>query len=325
MASSSEMGSGTDSRAGRIAVVGSNMVDLITYVTVMPAPGETVEAPDFEIGCGGKGANQAIAAARLGSQVSMVTKVGDDLFGDNTLRNFADNGIDTTHVKKVAGKSSGVAPIFVEPSGENSILIVKGANAELSPADVDAAADVLRQADLILMQLEIPLETVRHTLGRAAEWGVRTILNPAPAAADLDVVDLRSLSFLIPNESELALLSGLPTGTEDEIATAARSLIAQGIGTVIVTLGARGARLVTADAVTTIEAVKVKPVDTTGAGDAFIGSFAHFLAATGNTEEALNRAARYAAQSVGRRGTQKSYASAEEFQTFCETLAVPAA
>lgn len=325
MASSSEMGSGTDSRAGRIAIVGSNMVDLITYVTTMPAPGETVEAPDFEIGCGGKGANQAVAAARLGSRVSMVTKVGDDLFGDNTLRNFADNGIDTTHVRKVAGKSSGVAPIFVEPSGENSILIVKGANAELCPADVDAAADVLRQADLILMQLEIPLETVRHTLRRAAEWGVRTILNPAPAAAGLDVADLHSLSFLIPNESELALLSGLPTGTEDEIATAARSLIAQGIGTVVVTLGARGARLVTADAVTTIEAVKVKPVDTTGAGDAFIGSFAHFLAATGNTEEALNRAARYAAQSVGRRGTQKSYASAAEFQTFCETLAVPAA
>lgn len=307
-------------KTGRIAIVGSNMVDLITYVQIMPKPGETVEAPDFEIGCGGKGANQAIAAARLASQVSMVTKVGDDLFGDNTIRNFAENGVDTTHVKKVAGKSSGVAPIFVEPSGENSILIVKGANADLSPADVDAAEDMLRQADLILLQLEIPLETVAYTIRRAAEWGVRTILNPAPATKELKVSDISSLSFLVPNESELELLSGMPTTTEEEIVAAARSLIAQGIGTVIVTLGGRGARLVTADDVKVIEAVKVKPVDTTGAGDAFIGSFAHFLAATGDVEQSLNRAARYAAFSVGRRGTQKSYATAAEFEEFCKSL-----
>jgi len=307
-------------RTGHIAVVGSNMMDLITYINVMPAPGETVEAPDFEIGCGGKGANQAIAAARLGSRVVMVSKVGDDLFGENTLRNFADHGIDITHVKKVAGKPSGVAPIFVEPAGENAILIVKGANAALTPADVDAAAPMLREADLILMQLEIPLETVRHTLRRAQEWGVRTLLNPAPASTDLNVADLRSLSFLVPNESELALLSGLPINSEDEIITAARSLIARGIDTVIVTLGARGARLVTANAVTPIAAVKVKPIDTTGAGDAFIGAFAHFLCATDDIEGALNQAARYAAQSVGRRGTQKSYAYAQEFSAFCQAL-----
>ncbi len=310
--------------AGRIAVVGSNMVDLITYISRMPAPGETLEAPSFEIGCGGKGANQAVAAAKLGSRVSMVSKVGDDLFGDNTLRNFAQYGIDTRHVAKVEGKSSGVAPIFVEESGENSILIVKGANEELLPADVDAAEEVLREADLILMQLEIPLETVRHTVRRAAEWGIPTILNPAPATAELNVADLKSLSYLIPNESELALLSGLPTGTEDEILDAARSLVAQGIGTVIVTLGARGARLVTADRFAAIEPVRVTPVDTTGAGDAFIGSFAHFLAATGDTEPALKSAARYAAFSVGRRGTQKSYASAEEFDIFCETISASA-
>ena len=308
-------------KKGRIVVVGSSMTDLTTYVSVMPAPGETVEASGFAIGFGGKGANQAVAAARLGSQVGMVSKVGDDLFGDNMLDNFAKNGVDITHVKKAGDQQSGVATIFVEPSGENSILIVKGANAELSPADVDAAANMLRNADLILLQLEIPLETVRHTLRRAKEWGVRTILNPAPAVTGLAVADLGSLSFFIPNESELAVISGLPTGTETEIATAARSLIAQGIGTVIVTLGARGARCVTAGSFTTIEAVKVKPVDTTGAGDAFIGSFAHFLVATGDITEALNRAARYAAYSVGHRGAQKSYASAEEFQIFCKTLA----
>lgn len=308
-------------KTGRIAVVGSNMVDLITYIDRMPEPGETLEAPSFESGCGGKGANQAVAAAKLGSAVSMVTKVGDDLFGDNTIRNFSDHGIDTRHVAKVAGKSSGVAPIFVEESGENSILIVKGANADLLPADVDAAEETLREADLILMQLEIPLETIYHTVRRAAEWGVPTILNPAPATKELSVADLKSLGFLVPNESELSLLSGMPTGTEDEILAAARSLIAKGIGTIIVTLGARGARLVTADHFASIEPVRVTPVDTTGAGDAFIGSFAHFLAATGDTEEALNRAARYAAYSVGRRGTQKSYASAAEFERFCKEVA----
>ena len=208
----------------------------------------------------------------------------------------------------------------MEESGENSILIVKGANADLLPADVDAAEETLREADLILMQLEIPLETIYHTVRRAAEWGVPTILNPAPATKELSVADLKSLGFLVPNESELSLLSGMPTGTEDEILAAARSLIEKGIGTIIVTLGARGARLVTADRFASIEPVRVTPVDTTGAGDAFIGSFAHFLAATGDTEEALNRAARYAAYSVGRRGTQKSYASAAEFERFCKEV-----
>ncbi|WP_145106818.1 ribokinase [Cereibacter sediminicola] len=310
----------TASKPGRIAVVGSNMVDLVTYITRMPAPGETVEAPDFEIGPGGKGANQAVAAARLGSQVAMVTKVGGDIFGENTRRNLAEQGIDTTHVGTVPGKSSGVAPIFVDPQGENSILIVKGANADLRPADVDAAEETLRAADLILMQMEVPRETVLHTVRRAAEWGVRTILNPAPAAADLNVDDLRDLSFLVPNETELALLSGLPTGSEEEIEAAARSLIARGIGTVIVTLGGRGARLVTGEGVVRIPPVRVTPVDTTGAGDAFIGAFAHFLAATGDVEGALTQAARYAAHSVTGRGTQKSYATAEVFADFCRTL-----
>jgi ribokinase len=310
----------TASKPGRIAVVGSNMVDLVTYITRMPAPGETIEAPDFEIGCGGKGANQAVAAAKLGSAVSMVTKVGDDIFGENTRRNLAQHGIDIRHVETVAGKSSGLAPIFVEASGENSILIVKGANADLLPADVDTAEETLRAADLILMQMEVPRETVIHTVRRAAEWGVRTILNPAPAAADLNVDDLRDLSFLVPNESELALISGLPTGSEEEIAAAALSLIERGIGTVIVTLGGRGARLVTRAGVVPIAPVRVTPVDTTGAGDAFIGAFAHFLAATGEVEGALAHAARYAAHSVTGRGTQKSYATPEAFEAFCRAL-----
>ncbi|MDP9563607.1 UNVERIFIED_ORG: ribokinase [Rhizobium nepotum] len=301
----------------KIGVVGSNMVDLITYVNRMPGPGETLEAPAFEMGCGGKGANQAVAAARLGADVMMVTRVGDDVFGDNTIRNLESFGVDTRHVVKVAGKSSGVAPIFVEQSGENSILIVKGANADLLPAEVDTAAADLKQCGLILMQMEVPVETVYHTIELAAQNGIETILNPAPAAANLDPERIRQVTFLVPNESELALLSGLPTETDEAIITAARSLIARGIRTVIVTLGGRGARMITSDEIVNIEPVKVTPKDTTGAGDAFIGSFARFYAETGEVVSSLKKASLYAAHSITRPGTQKAYASIEEFEAFC--------
>lgn len=301
----------------KIGVVGSNMVDLITYVNRMPGQGETLEAPAFEMGCGGKGANQAVAAARLGADVMMVTRVGDDVFGDNTIRNLESFGVDTRHVVKVAGKSSGVAPIFVEQSGENSILIVKGANADLLPAEVDKAAADLKQCGLILMQMEVPVETVYHTIELAAQNGIETILNPAPAAANLDPERIRQVTFLVPNESELALLSGLPTETDEAIITAARSLIARGIRTVIVTLGGRGARMITSDEIVNIEPVKVTPKDTTGAGDAFIGSFARFYAETGEVVSSLKKASLYAAHSITRPGTQKAYASIEEFEAFC--------
>ena len=301
----------------KIGVVGSNMADLITYVDRMPGPGETLEAPTFEMGCGGKGANQAVAAARLGAEVMMVTRVGDDVFADNTIRNLASFGVDTRHVVKVAGKSSGVAPIFVEQSGENSILIVKGANAHLLPVEVDKAAADLKECGLILMQMEVPVETVYHTIEFAAQNGIETILNPAPAAANLDPERIRQVTFLVPNESELALLSGLPTDTDEDIVNAARSLIARGIRTVIVTLGARGARMITSNEIVNIEPVKVTPKDTTGAGDAFIGSFARFYAETREVVSSLKKASLYAAHSITRPGTQKAYASIDEFEAFC--------
>lgn len=304
----------------KIGVVGSNMYDLVTYITRMPDPGETIEAPSFEMGFGGKGANQAVAAARLGGDVMMMTRLGDDVFGDSTLKNLADNGIDTRLCEKVSGTPSGVAPIFVEPSGENSILIIKGANATLTPDQVDAAEDVLAECGLILMQMEIPVETVYRTIEMAARHGITTILNPAPAAADLDAARLKDLGFLVPNETELALLSGMPTETEEQTLAAARALIAKGVRNVIVTLGGRGARIVTADDVITIDPVRVDPVDTTGAGDAFIGAFARYYAQTPDAAAAARQAARYAALSITRRGTQKSYADAEGFAAFCATL-----
>jgi len=304
----------------RIAVVGSNMTDLVTYVTRMPARGETLEAPRFEIGPGGKGANQAVAAARLGSDVLMVSKVGDDVFGRNTLANFADQGIDSRYVGIVESASSGVAPIFVEPSGENAILIVKGANNFCLPLDVDAAASDLLACDAILLQLEIPLETVYHTVALATDHGRSVILNPAPATRDLDLSKLRDVAFFTPNRGELALLTDLPTETLPQIEVAARKLIAGGIRTVIATLGHEGVYLVTADEATHVPSVEVTPVDTTGAGDAFIGSFAHFLAGGSDVAQALHWAVRYAAHSVTSRGTQKSYGDMAAFRAFCATV-----
>jgi ribokinase len=307
--------------AGKIAVVGSNMVDLITYTDRMPLAGETIEAPRFEMGCGGKGANQAIAAARLGADVMMVTKVGDDIFADNTIRNFQESGIDSRFVDRVPGTSSGVAPIFVEPSGENSILIVKGANAHLSPEDVDRAADALKECDLILMQLEVPLETVYHTIAFGAKHGIETLVNPAPAPADLDSTKLEQATFLVPNQTELATLTGMPVTSLAEAETAARSLISRGVRTVIVTLGGDGALLINQDdAAIHIDPIKVTPVDTTGAGDAFIGSFARYYVENRDVEAALKTAVRYAADSITRPGTQKSYSTETDFNDFCAKL-----
>ena len=310
----------TTNKTPRIAVIGSNMVDLVTYVHRMPVRGETVEAPSFEMGHGGKGANQAVAAAKLGASVLMVTKVGDDMFADNTIRNLASFGVDTKHVRRVSGRSSGVAPIMVEPSGENSILIVKGANADLSPNDIERASEDLKSCDLILLQLEIPLETVYAAIAFGNQHGVKTLLNPAPATPELDPDKIRDVSFLVPNETELATLTGMPVDTSDEIAAAARSLIAKGVGTVIVTMGSRGALLVTGAVTRAIASVAVTPVDTTGAGDAFVGCFARYYGAGSTLEEALDKAVRYAADSVTRRGTQKAYATEGEFAAFCAGL-----
>jgi ribokinase len=305
-------------RKGRIAVIGSNMVDLVTYVTRMPVKGETIEAPSFEMGHGGKGANQAVAAAKLGASVTMVTKVGDDMFADNTIKNLAGFGVDTKYVTRVKGRSSGVAPITVDPSGENSILIVKGANNDLLPADIERAAEDLKSCDLILLQLEIPAETVYAAIEFGKRHGVKTLLNPAPAIPDLDPERIRNATFLVPNETELAILSGLPVGSEAEIETAARSLMAKGIETIIVTMGSRGAMLLTADIVKRIAPVRVIPVDTTGAGDAFVGSFARYYVEGVGLDAALNNAVRYAADSITRRGTQKAYATEAEFDVFCK-------
>ena len=298
----------------RIGVVGSSNVDVVTYVERMPVWGETVAAPRFEMSFGGKGANQAVAAAKLGADVVMVSKVGDDLLGENVLGNFAALGVGAKHVGRVRNQTTGTATILVNEAGENFILIVKGANGDLTPADVEAAADDLKTCDLILLQLEVPLETVYAALAFGKRYGVKTILNPAPAVTTLDAEKVRLASFVAPNETELAILTGLPVGSEDEIAAAAMRLVTQGNETVIVTLGARGSLLATQAGLKLIPPVTVRAVDTTGAGDAFIGSFARYFAAGLDLETALAKATRYAADSVTKRGAQKSFATEAEFE-----------
>lgn len=297
-----------------IAVIGSNMVDLIAYIDQMPKTGETLLADDFAMGCGGKGANQAVAAAKLGGRVMMMSKVGDDMFADNTIANLAAYEVDTRHVSRVPGVSSGVAPIMVDRDSHNRILIIPGANNHLLPADIDAAADDLSWCKIIVLQLEIPLETIYHAVSFGNKAGIPVLLNPAPANQELDLDAACRCDFFVPNETELEILTGMPVETMDEIEAAARKLLDHGLKHLIVTLGERGALYLHGDEKLHYTAPEVSAVDTTGAGDAFIGCFAQsFVATGGDIDAAIKRAIRYASHSVTGRGTQTSYASADDF------------
>ncbi|QTO53686.1 ribokinase [Duffyella gerundensis] len=299
-----------------IAVIGSNMVDLITYTNRLPEAGETLEAPDFALGCGGKGANQAVAAAKLGASVMMVGKVGDDLFAPGTLANLQQQGVDTRYVTSAPGTSSGVAPIFVDDQSQNRILIIKGANQRLKPADIDAAADALRACQLIILQLEVPLETVYYAIDFAREAGIKVILNPAPAVNDLDMAYACKCDFFMPNETELAILTGMPVASDEQVRLAGQSLLQQGLKNLVITLGQRGALWLKGDESHHVPSLTVNAVDTSGAGDAFIGCFAQRLVATGDVAAAMQSAVAYAACSVTGRGTQSSYPDADTFQRF---------
>ncbi len=293
-------------RRPRIAVVGSANIDLTTFTAQFPKPGETIFGQKFDLGFGGKGANQAVAARLCGADVFMVARVGSDLFGPATIENFKKLGIDATHVKQVEGLSSGVAPIFVDPSGQNRILVVKGANDAIKAADVDAAAETLKSADCIVLQFEIPLETVYYTVAFAKKHGIRCMLNPAPGQA-VDIGALQGLDYFVPNESEAETITGMPVRNLDDAKKCAEKLVAGGISRVILTLGANGSLLAGREGMEHLPAFPVKAIDSTGAGDAFIGSFAVFLAEGLAEREAVRRANLYAGLSTTGVGTQKSF------------------
>jgi ribokinase len=302
------------SRSPRIAVIGSANTDLTTFTDVFPRPGETLFGKNFEMGFGGKGANQAVAARLCGAEVSMVAKVGGDLFGRATLDNFASFGIDTTHVQLIDDAPTGVAPIFVGPDGQNRIIVVKGANDRLTPADVDAAAADLADVDAIILQFEIPLATVYHGIRFARAHNIRCIVNPAPAVP-AELAALTGADLFIPNETEAEQITGLPVHSEADARACAAALLARGFPRVVITLGARGSLLADAAGHTVVPAFAVESIDTSGAGDAFIGSLAVFLAEGLAEQEALSRANLYAALSTTRIGTQKSFARRADFET----------
>ena len=272
----------------RIVVVGSANIDLVTYTDQFPKPGETIFGQKFDLGFGGKGANQAVAAKLCGAEVFMIARVGSDLFGPATIKNFLSLGIDASHVRQVQGVSSGVAPIFVDSSGQNRILVVKGANDALKPADIDAAADLLKTSDCIVLQFEIPLETVYYTVQFARRNRIRCLVNPAPAQP-IDMKELAELDYFVPNESEAETITGSPVRTVDDAKRCAAKFLDCGIRRVIVTLGSNGSLLAGTEGMEHVPAFKVKTIDSTGAGDAFIGSFATFLGEGLQELEAVRR------------------------------------
>ena len=290
----------------RIAVVGSANVDLTTFTEEFPKPGETIFGQKFDLGFGGKGANQAVAARLCGAEVFMVARVGSDLFGPATIENFKTLGIDASQVKQVEGLSSGVAPIFVDPHGQNRILVVKGANDALKPADIDAAADLLKFVDCIVLQFEIPIETVYYTVAFARRHGVRCIVNPAPAQP-VNMQALAGLDYFVPNESEAETITGTPVRNLDDARKCAEKFLAGGIQRTIITLGANGSLLASREAMHHVAPFPMKVIDSTGAGDAFIGSFAVFLVEGLPEHDAVQRANLYAGLSTTGIGTQKSF------------------
>ncbi len=301
--------------ANRIVVVGSSNTDMIVQVAHVPRPGETILGGRFSMAAGGKGANQAVAAARAGGSVAFVARVGADIFGENAVKGFAQDGINIEHVIRDPAAPSGVALIFVGDDGENSIGVASGANAALSPADVDAARSSITAADVLLMQLETPLPTIERAAEIARQAGVRIILNPAPAQPLPDAL-LRQVSILTPNETEAELLTGIAVNDDAQAEKAARALQAKGVGTVIITLGSRGAFVLGDGSAQRVAGFKVTPVDTTAAGDVFNGALAVALAEKRPMDQAIRFANAAAALSVTKLGAQPSAPRRPEIEAF---------
>jgi ribokinase len=299
----------------KILVVGSSNTDMIIRVPRIPRPGETVLGGEFSMAPGGKGANQAVAAARAGGRVTLLARVGDDVFGERAIRNFETDGIDIRFIVRDGRAASGVALINVGPDGENSISVASGANALLSPDDVLRAEQAFTVADIVLMQLETPIETVQAAAEMASIRGIPAVLNPAPARP-LDDKLLRSVTVLTPNESEAELLTGVRVASEAEAKKAAAQLRRRGPRLVIITRGKRGCYVAGDDFEGGVPAFKVRPIDTTAAGDVFNGALAVALAEEKLLREAVRFASAAAALSVTKLGAQPSAPTRREIEEF---------
>jgi ribokinase len=289
----------------KIIVVGSSNMDMVVKTDHIPVPGETVLSGAFFMNPGGKGANQAVAVARLGGDVVFVSKLGNDVFGGQFFEIFKGEGIDTSFLVSDGDLPSGVALITVDKAGENSIVVASGANAGLNRADIDKALEALAASGILLLQLEIPMDTVHYAVDHAASKGVKVILNPAPAN-QLSPALLQKIDILTPNRTEAAMIAGIPVTDMDDAKQAARLICDKGVKTVVVTMGALGAVVCEGGDCSIVATRKVETVDTTGAGDVFNGAIAVALAEGKGIVEAVGFACAAAAISVTRLGAQSS-------------------
>ncbi|WP_044901227.1 ribokinase [Pseudomonas sp. CFII64] len=302
--------------SGKVVVVGSLNMDLVTRACRLPKAGETLAGESFATVPGGKGANQAVAAARLGARVAMIGCVGDDAYGEQLRAALVAEQIDCQAVTTTADVSTGIAAIVVDASSQNAIIIVAGGNGLLTPKVVTRFDALLADADVVVCQLEVPMETVCHTLTRGRELGKTVILNPAPAAAPLPAQWFPLIDYLIPNESEAAILTGIPVDSLSSAETAANALLAAGAAKVIITLGELGSLFASTQGVRHYPAPAVVAVDTTAAGDTFVGGFAAALAQGRNEDDAIRFGQTAAALSVTRAGAQPSIPTSREVQGF---------
>ena len=302
-----------------VVVLGSSNTDMIVKAPRIPRPGETILGGKFSTAAGGKGANQAVGAARAGGNVTFIARIGTDMFGEQSLAGFKADGIDTSHVIVDSTEPSGVALICVDDHGENSIAVASGCNANLSPDDARAARDIIAGASVLLMQLEVPLETVEEAAPIASDAGVTVILNPAPAQPLPDSL-LRNIDILTPNEHEAELLTGITVTDESSASDAAAALVGKGIGQVLITLGSKGVYIASDEFTGLVPAFTVDAVDTTGAGDVFNGVLATALAEGQTLSDAVRFAQAAAALSVTKLGAQPSAPHREEIEEYMDRI-----
>ncbi len=298
----------------KVIVMGSSNTDMVIQSEHIPAPGETILGGRFEMVSGGKGANQAVAAARLGAHVSFIGKVGSDVFGQQALKGLQADGINIEFTTVKDNCASGIALIMVDNQGENCISVASGANAEISKEDIDQAGDQFITGNLLLTQLEVPVNIVEYTIQQAKDSGMKTILNPAPAAPLSDKL-LAQIDIITPNQSEAELLTGIEVNNPETAKAAASSLLNRGVGAVILTMGKQGAYVLGEGLDEIVPALSVTAIDTTAAGDTFNGALACSLAEGNDLQSATRFATKAAAISVTRFGAQTSCPTLEEVLT----------